>query len=99
MAVNELQFNVDDLQSQAEKIRSISDNLNDAKIRLSENLDLLRSDWVSSASDTFFSMYDTTWVTHIDQYCQWLNELSDALRYAASQYEPLVDEHCRIEFA
>ncbi len=99
MAANTLRFNLDNLQGQAEKIRSISDDLNNAKVRLSDNLELLRSNWVSDASEAFFSTYDTTWVTYIDQYCQWLNELSDILLDVASQYEPLVDEYNSIEFA
>ncbi len=99
MAASELRFNLSDLGTQADSIQRISADLNSAKARLSQNLETLRNDWVSSAGDAFFAMYDTTWVDHIDQYCQLLDELSAALRYAASEYEPLVDEYRRIEFA
>ena len=99
MAASNLRFDLNALQNQAEKIQSVSDDLNDAKTRLSNNLETLRSDWVSSASDAFFSTYDTAWITQIEQYCQWLNELSETLSYAASQYEPLEDEYRRIELS
>lgn len=93
---NDLHFNVGELRAQADAVSRIREDLESSQTRLTENLNLLRTEWVSDASKKFFSMYDTSWVKKIDKYCSMLYDLEDALRCAAAQYEPLESEYNHI---
>lgn len=91
-----LQFNVDDLTDQATALRDIASDLEDAGEKLSDNLDGLRSKWVSDASTKFFSSIDGDWKTAVAHYVELLRELADQLESAARTYEPLEDDYRRI---
>lgn len=90
---NDLHFNVGDLRMQADAVRQIREDLESSQRQLTENLNLLKTEWVSDASKKFFSIYDTSWVSQIRKYCSMLHDLEMALRDAAARYEPLESEY------
>lgn len=91
-----LEYDTEELRAQAGKVREIKSRLQENKRALSGRLESLRTVWASDASDKFFASYDANWVTHIDAYCEMLEELATALDDSAGKYEPLSDSYNRI---
>lgn len=95
---DELKFNVDDLNTQAAKLLQIKDELKDCSESLTHNLSDLRDDWQSDAGRAFFSNYDDSWVPEIEKQCESINDLANAIKFAAQQYETVEDELRVINF-
>lgn len=94
----ELKFNVDDLNTQANKLLTIKDELKECSESLTRNLSGLRDDWQSEAGRAFFSNYDDSWVPEIEKQCESINDLVNVIKYAAQQYETVEDEFRTISF-
>ena len=89
----ELHFDLDRLNSQAKAVRKIEEDLSSASDRLTSQLDLLKGEWKSDAGDAFFEKYETSWITHIQRYCEMLRAVADELDKTVREYEPLVTEY------
>lgn len=94
-----LNFSVEELQAQADKLNTIADNLQDNKNGLTTSLEGLKTDWDSDAGRTFFSTYDSDWMTKIDDYIALIREVSNALTYASGEYEDLEADFKRINLS
>lgn len=92
-----LQFNVEDLRGEADKIAKIADDLDKCRKKLAKNLDTLKEDWVSDAATKFFGSIDGDWETAVAHYVEMLDDLATQLRFAANKYDPLEDEYRNIE--
>lgn len=94
---DKLHYNVDTLRDRAAEIAKIGTDLEENKKNLLNMLGKLKGDWDSDAGNKFFQIYDTSWVPHVDKYCEMLAELSRELGHAADMYEPLTREYNKLE--
>ena len=93
---SKLSYNVDDLLVEAKEMHDVADKLRDAKTTLKSNLDTLKDEWVSTASDRFFASVDSDWESAVSRYITLLGDLESELRAAATDYEGLEDEYNKI---
>ena len=91
-----LHFDLNDIRAQIKEIERISSELRSAADSLTDSLDILRKDWDSSAGSAFFSKYDATWLTKIENYCELLDELADGLRKSDQTYSPIEAEYNKV---
>ena len=94
--ISKLVYDTDILRSQASAVGEIKDDLRDSADQLINQLDSLTSDWVSGAADKFFEEIDISWMAAITDYCDMLEDVSNALENAADQYEPIEQSYNRL---
>ena len=91
--LQKITYNVENLRTQASALRSILDELTEAKEELRTSLDSLKGEWQSDAATKFFSTYDTKWMEQVQDYEQRLEDLIAALTAAANEYGALASEY------
>lgn len=93
---DQLKFNVEDLKTQAGKLREVETSLREQAEALTKNLADLKRDWQSEAGTAFFSKYDSTWVKDIDKQCRLIERLALQIDDAAMRYGQVEDEFSRV---
>lgn len=91
------EFNTETLRNQASQIHKIAEELKTAKTNLSAAVEDLREDWQTGAGDKFFEKYDSDWLKILDNHIKLLEDLVDALKYAADHYEPVAEQYAKVK--
>lgn len=73
----------------AKKLRTMVDKLEKSLNELTDD----KTGWNTPAGKKFQIMVDTNWSKNIEKYADLLETLNTILKYAAKQYENLIEDH------
>lgn len=90
----DLGFNTDELRKNGKRYGEIANELRSMATKLDNCILALKDDgWTTPAGTAFYDMTEVNWKENIDKYAALLDTLSEAIDYAASQYDDLVVNH------